>query len=152
MKVAALRAELHSRGLDGGGLKAVLVRRLKEAMAAAAVVQVPEPSAAAAPAAAAAPLAAAAAATALPEGSRPEDEFDHFVDQEFEDDGVWYRIYDVQLDLSSDTVMAYYYPTAEFTAETVSLDDCEMVDAEHVQTMLPEEDSDGEDGGALLDQ
>ena len=89
--------------------------------------------------------------TAQCEAFAPDDP-DHFVDQEFEDDGVWYRIYDVQLDLSSDTVMAYYYPTDEFTAETVSLDDCEMVDAEHVQTMLPEEDSDGEDGGALSDQ
>ena len=156
MKVDTLRAELLRRGLGGGGLKAVLVLRLKEAMAAAAVapspVAVAAPSSAAALSAAAAAPAPAAVATALPEEPRREDEFDHFVDQEFEDDGLWFRIYDVKLDPSSDTVMAYYYPTDEFTAENVSHDDCEMAAAEHVQSMLPEEDSDSEGDGALTDE
>ena len=59
--------------------------------------------------------------------------------QDFEEEGVWYRVHAVVDDGENDCPMALYYERDEHAAGEVQIDDCERAPAEHVESLLSTE-------------
>ena len=175
MKVEELKAELRRRGLKPVGLKAELLATLRRAIEleterGAAAMQQPaaadgllaaavdgppgatanEPPSAAADGhaandlpddEAAAPAAAAAGTATANSDAR---QFAYLEGMEFLDGDDWMRILAVQIDKKG-RELAFFYPTEDFDAENVEVDDCDEGAAAHVENMLPTEDVSDDD-------